>query len=35
MGIFDDPDTFPAGFHDHRAARIDWLQVAEHLPDAP
>lgn len=35
MGIFDDPDSFPAGFHDHRSSKIAWLQVDEHLPDAP
>ncbi len=35
MGVFDDPDAFPAGFHDHRAEKVAWLQVDEHLPDAP
>ncbi len=35
IGIFDDPDSFPAGFHDHRNSRIEWLHVDEHLPDAP
>ena len=34
IGIFDDPDAFPAGFHDHREAKIEWLQVDEDLPDA-
>ena len=34
IGIFDDPDSFPAGFHDHREEKIDWLQVDENLPDA-
>jgi hypothetical protein len=34
IGIFDDPDAFPAGFHDHREAKIDWLHVGEDLPDA-
>ena len=35
VGIFDDPNAFPAGFHDHRNSGIEWLQVDEHLPDAP
>jgi hypothetical protein len=35
MGIFDHPEAFPAGFHDFRHAKIKWLQVDEHLPDAP
>ena len=35
IGIFDDADLFPAGFHDHRDSRIEWLHVDEHLPDAP
>lgn len=34
LGIFDDPGAFPAGFHDWRAAKICWLHVDEHLPDA-
>ena len=35
LGIFDDPDAFPAGFHDHRASKIEWLHVDEDLPNAP
>ena len=35
LGIFDDPDAFPAGFHDRRDSKIEWLHVDEHLPDAP
>lgn len=35
VGILDEPDAFPAGFHDHRAAAVSWLHVDEHLPDAP
>jgi hypothetical protein len=27
------PEKFPAGFHDHRASRIAWLDLDEHLPD--
>lgn len=34
IGIFDDPDAFPAGFHDHREAKIEWLELDEALPDA-
>jgi hypothetical protein len=34
LGIFDDPDAFPAGFHDHRAEKVRWLHVDEDLPDA-
>jgi hypothetical protein len=34
MGIFDEPDAFPAGFHDHRQEKLGWLQVDEELPDA-
>ena len=34
IGIFDEPDSFPAGFHDHRDARIAWLHVDDDLPDA-
>ena len=34
LGIFDDPDAFPAGFHDHRAEKVCWLHVDEDLPDA-
>ena len=35
LGIFDEPDAFPAGFHDHRAEKLGWLRVDEALPDAP
>ena len=35
VGILDDPDAYPAGFHDYRSSRIEWLHVDEHLPDAP
>ena len=35
IGIFDDPDAYPAGFHDYRGAKIEWLHIDEHLPDAP
>ena len=35
IGIFDDPDAYPAGFHDYRSSKISWLRVDEHLPDAP
>ncbi len=34
LGVFDDPDAYPAGFHDYREAGIGWLHVDEHLPDA-
>lgn len=34
VGILDDPDSYPAGFHDYRAAAISWLHVDEDLPDA-
>lgn len=34
MGIFDEPNAFPAGFHDYREAGIEWLHLDEHLPDA-
>jgi len=34
IGIFDAPDAYPAGFHDHRDARIEWLHVDDDLPDA-
>jgi hypothetical protein len=34
IGIFDDPGAYPAGFHDHREARIEWLHVDDDLPDA-
>lgn len=33
-GIFDDPDAFPAGFHDYREHKIEWLSVDPELPDA-
>jgi len=35
VGILDDPDAYPAGFHDYRSSRIEWLHVDEHLPDVP
>ena len=35
FGIFDEPDAYPAGFHDYRGAKIEWLRIDEHLPDAP
>ncbi len=35
LGVFDNPDAVPAGFHDHRESRIEWLHVDEHLPDVP
>ena len=35
VGALDEPDAFPAGFHDHRASRVSWLRVDEHLPDTP
>ena len=34
IGIFDEPDAFPCGFHDHREAQIAWLHVDPELPDA-
>ena len=34
VGILDDPDAYPAGFHDYRSERIEWLHVDEQLPDA-
>lgn len=34
IGIFDEPDAFPAGFHDYREAGIEWLHIDEQLPDA-
>ncbi len=34
VGILDDPDAWPAGFHDYRDAAIPWLHVDEDLPDA-
>ena len=34
LGIFDDAEPFPAGFHDYRASKLSWLAVDEHLPDA-
>ena len=35
LGIFDDPDAFPAEFHDYLASKIAWLHVDEDLPDSP
>ncbi len=35
LGIFDEPDAFPAGFHDYRTKKVGWLHVDEDLPDAP
>ena len=35
VGIFEDPDAFPAGFHDYRHEQISWLRIDESLPDAP
>ena len=34
IGAFDEPEAFPAGFHDYRDSKIEWLHVDEHLPDA-
>jgi hypothetical protein len=34
MGIFDQPNAFAAGFHDHREEKLAWLEVDEELPDA-
>lgn len=34
VGILDDPDAYPAGFHDYRSERIEWLHVNDQLPDA-
>lgn len=34
IGIFDDADAFPAGFHDHRHSKIAWLDLDRDLPDA-
>jgi hypothetical protein len=34
MGIFDEPNAFAAGFHDHREEKLAWLEVDEELPDA-
>lgn len=34
LGVFDDPGAFPAGFHDHRKAKVPWLHLDEELPDA-
>ena len=33
--ILDDPDAFPAGFHDHREEKLRWLEVDAELPGAP
>ena len=35
LGVFDDPDAFPAGFHDYRSDKVSWLHIDEELPDAP
>lgn len=34
IGTFDDPDPYPAGFHDFRQHKIAWLHVDDDLPDA-
>ncbi len=34
VGILDEPDDWPAGFHDHRGAKIGWLELDPTLPDA-
>ena len=34
VGIFDEPDAFPAGFHDYRHEKLRWLHADEDLPDA-
>ena len=34
VGIFDEPDDFPAGFHDYRHEKLRWLRADEDLPDA-
>ncbi|MEE9255525.1 MAG: GFA family protein [Pseudomonadales bacterium] len=34
LGIFDDPNAFPAGFHDYRNEKLEWLCIDEELPDA-
>lgn len=34
VGILDDPGAYPAGFHDYRGERIEWLHVDDELPDA-
>jgi hypothetical protein len=34
LGIFDDPDAFPAQFHDYRADQLGWLHLDDDLPDA-
>lgn len=35
IGMFDDAGAFPAGFHDYRLEKLDWVHVDERLPDAP
>ncbi len=35
VGTLDDPNAYPAGFHDNRSSQIEWLHVDENLPDAP
>jgi hypothetical protein len=34
LGIFDNPEIYPAGFHDYRSERISWLRLDDQLPDA-
>ncbi len=34
IGVFDDADRYPAGFHDFRRDKIAWLHVDDQLPDA-
>jgi hypothetical protein len=34
LGAFDDPDAYPAGFHDHLDQKLSWLTIDDHLPTA-
>ena len=35
VGVLDDADAYPAGFHDYRDEKLSWLEVDPQLPDAP
>ncbi len=34
LGAFDDPNAYPAGFHDYLDQKVTWLKVDGHLPTA-
>ena len=34
LGAFDDPNAYPAGFHDHLDQKLSWLTIDDHLPTA-